>query len=215
MRKGIGQALVIIVTLCLYTGRTGISSKVEFANGPFESLKYANKSIATSATNATNNSISEVSDFINGNAVLGLPISYRLVRGQRYNRSETNDYACRNATTWEPLGNRPELPTSNPFDFNTFIKTSLNILIMGDSVAMQFGSWFQTAGGATNKTVLVSLYWRMNEVADGLVIAPVDGGGSIAYWRILAFWEKANARRGLPNRGPGWRESWVDRKSVV
>jgi hypothetical protein len=116
------------------------------------------------------------------------------------------DYACRNETTWEALDNRPELPASNPFDFNTFFKTRLNILVMGDSVAVQFGSWLQTAGGATNKTVLVNLHWRKNGIADGLVAAPVEGGGSVAYWRILGFWEKATAQNALAQPWPRLEE---------
>jgi hypothetical protein len=206
MRTAVGWALAVIGALCLYSWGTIISSKVEFANGVFESLKDTNKSIAA---NAPDTLISELSDFNDVNAVSALPISYRLVRGGRYNRSETDDYDCRNTTTWEALDNRPELPASNPFDFNSFFKTRLNILVMGDSMAVQFGSWLQTAGGATNRTVLVTLHWRKNGLADGLVAAPVQGGGSVAYWRMLGFWETVTATSPLPNYGRGWRTSWV------
>ena len=135
-------------------------------------------------------------------------ISYQIVRGRHYNRSQVSAYACRNITSWIPLDGRSELPSSNPFDFYTYIKTNLNILLMGDSLAVEFGSWFQNAGRATNKTVLKQLPFK-GHFADGLVVANVDGGGSIAYWRILGLWERRTLNRPLPNEGKGWKETWA------
>ena len=147
---------------------------------------------------------------------LGPPISYQLVRGRRYILPQNNTvlrvgYKCRNTSSWDVLDNRMELPASNPFDFNTFVQTSLNILIMGDSLAVQFGNWFQAAGeGATNKRVLKSLTWSNgNTTVDGLAVAKVKGGGSIAFWRILGLWENRLKARPLPNSGRGWRTRWV------
>jgi hypothetical protein len=206
MRKAIRPALAVIVALCLYSWGTIISSKAVVANELVEFIESARSPLGT---NAPDIPISDIANQTIVNAASALPISYRLVRGIRYSRNHMHDYACRNETTWEALDNRLELPASNPFDFNTFFKTRLNILVMGDSVALQFGSWLQTAGGATNKTVLVNLNWRQNGTADGLAIAPVEGGGSVAYWRIIGFWEKAFTRTPLPNLGRGWRKSWV------
>jgi hypothetical protein len=134
-------------------------------------------------------------------------IRYQLVRGLHYNRSQISAYACRNITTWEPVDDRAELPSSSPFDFYTYIQTNLNILVMGDSLAVEFGSWFQNAGRATNKTVLKYLPIG-DHLGEGLAVAKVDGGGSISYWRILGLWERRTLDRPLPNLGKGWNESW-------
>lgn len=135
-------------------------------------------------------------------------MSYQLVRGPRYTNSGSASYTCRNASTWEPLDGRVELPSSNPFDFYTYIRTKLNILVMGDSLAVEFGTWFQSAGQATNNTVLEYLQW-WRSVAEGMALAEVDGGGSISYWRILGLWKRGACNGPLPNSGRGWRDSWV------
>jgi hypothetical protein len=103
-----------------------------------------------------------------------------------------------------------DLPISNPFDFNFFFQTSLNILIMGDSLALQFGSWLQAAGGGrTNKTTLRWLDWKRDGKHEGLTVAPVEGGGRVAYWRILNLWTTRGLRLNLGKRGKGWKHHWV------
>jgi hypothetical protein len=141
-----------------------------------------------------------------------LPITYQLVRGHfRYPvGNETIKYACRNPTSWEALDDRMELPPSNPFDFGFSFQTRLNILIMGDSLALQFGSWLQAAGGGrTNKTTLQWVDWKADGFHEGLAVAPVAGGGTIAYWRILDFWSKRALHNKMGKRGKGWRKHWV------
>ena len=135
-------------------------------------------------------------------------IRYQISRDHHYNRSQITAYACRNITTWKPVDDRAELPSSNPFDFYSYIQTNLNILVMGDSLAVEFGSWFQNAGRATTKTVLKHLQFT-GHLAEGLVVANVDGGGSIAYWRILGLWERRTLNRPLPNEGKGWNATWA------
>lgn len=103
-----------------------------------------------------------------------------------------------------------ELPSPNPFDFYTFIQTKLNILVMGDSLAVEFGTWLQNAGRAKNKSVIEGIDWR-RYIAEGLVIGNVDGGGSISYWRNVAFWARKTEGLPLPNYGRGWNKSWVAR----
>ncbi|KAI2502201.1 hypothetical protein MHU86_12253 [Fragilaria crotonensis] len=134
-------------------------------------------------------------------------IEYQRVRGPHYNRSQISAYACRNITTWEPLDDRAELPSSSPFDFYTYIQTNLNILVMGDSLAVEFGSWFQNAGRGTDKNILKYIPIG-DHLGEGLTTSKVDGGGSISYWRILGLWEKRTLNRPLPNLGKGWNESW-------
>ena len=99
-------------------------------------------------------------------------IKYQLVRGDRHNVN-AGTYPCRDKTSWKPLGDRVELPSSNPFDFYTFIQTNLNILVMGDSLAVEFGTWFQNAGRAKNKTNIEGIDWK-RYIAEGLVFADVD-----------------------------------------
>lgn len=134
-------------------------------------------------------------------------IRYQLVRGDRYNVN-AGTYPCRDKISGKPLDHRVELPSSNPFDFYTFIQTDLNILVMGDSLAVEFGTWFQNAGRAKNKTNIEGIDWK-RYIAEGLVFADVDGGGTISYWRNLGFWLRRNHGLPLPNYGRGWTESWV------
>jgi hypothetical protein len=151
--------------------------------------------------------------YSNGTESRSLPriepfIEFSLLDGVRLNVTEASQYACRNVTTGEPLATRKDLPTKHPFNFAITIRTNLNILVMGDSLAVEFGSWFQVASEATNKTILQMLSWRKS-IAEGMAIAHVQGGGSIAYWRILGFLKEENRKFLLPNYGKGWRASWI------
>ena len=134
-------------------------------------------------------------------------IRYQLVRGDQYNVN-AGTYPCRDKISGKPLGDRVELPSSNPFDFYTFIQTNLNILVMGDSLAVEFGTWFQNAGRAKNKTNIEGIDWK-RYIAEGLVFSEVDGGGTISFWRNLGFWLRRNRGLALPNYGRGWTKSWV------
>jgi hypothetical protein len=134
-------------------------------------------------------------------------IRYQLVRGGRYNVHK-GVYACRDKISGKPLRNRVELPSSNPFDFYTFIQTNLNILVMGDSLAVEFGIWFQNAGRAKNTTIIEGLRWR-HRIAEGLAFSEVDGGGTISIWRNIDFWLRRNHGLPLPNSGRGWNKTWV------
>jgi hypothetical protein len=88
---------------------------------------------------------------------------------------------------------------------------------MGDSLAVEFGSWFQIAGQAPRKHVLETLpAWKglaanTTSAPYGLKAASArHGGGIIAYWRLLGFWEQRTRGRQLPNIGFGWRKTYVD-----
>jgi hypothetical protein len=71
-------------------------------------------------------------------------------------------------------------------------------------------SWLQAAGGGrTNKTTLRRLDWKDDGLHEGLAVATVEGGGRIAYWRILNFWTKRGLRLKLGKRGKGWKHHWV------
>jgi hypothetical protein len=162
-----------------------------------------NNSRVSSNTNQTRH----LEEYIQSNHT-DLFIEYRLLPDIPFLRNDTAEYACRNGMSGEPLNMRKELPSNHPFNYSISIRTNLNILVMGDSLAIEFGSWLQMAAGAQNKTFLKSLKWHKS-FAEGLTIAHVQGGGSVSYWRMLAFWDDRGKKRKLPNRGRGWREAWL------
>jgi hypothetical protein len=108
-----------------------------------------------------------------------LPITYQLVRGHRFSYHDmgnaTIQYACRNATTWELMDDRMDLPpsmnnNSNPFDFQFVFQTSLNILIMARLIGSPI--WILVASGRwrqneQNHTALVGLEKRWTRRGDG------------------------------------------------
>ena len=188
----------------LQLGNAKISSEEATVNVSLTSAALSNAS-ATNPPNLTRASTSSLQK------PPTFPITYQLFRNRPYKTSHIGrEYACRNRTTGQPIDDRAELPTSNPFEFTTYIQTKLNILFMGDSLAVEFGSWFMIASQATNKTVIETLKWRKS-TAEGLAVASAQGGGMAAYWRILGFWQKNYHRRPLPNSGFGLRLNWVSK----
>ncbi len=92
-------------------------------------------------------------------------------------------------------------------DFHAQITTSLKVLIMGDSVAIQYGQAFQEAAGASHNNRKVLRYaWGLHE---GIHVAGVRGGGAIGGWRITGMFrqEQMNNDKDMPNSpGGGWME---------
>lgn len=210
----IGVVLTIVVQFRLFfgfikLGNAKISSEEATVNVSLTSAALSNAS-ATNPPNLTRASTSSLQK------PPTFPITYQLFRNRPYKTSHIGYewYACRNRTTGQPIDDRAELPTSNPFEFTTYIQTKLNILFMGDSLAVEFGSWFMIASQATNKTVIETFSWPKSkpaEPAEGLAVASAQGGGMAAYWRILGFWQKNYHTRPLPNSGFGWRLNWVSK----
>mmetsp|Transcript_9023 Transcript_9023/g.15067 ORF Transcript_9023/g.15067 Transcript_9023/m.15067 type:complete len:475 (+) Transcript_9023:69-1493(+) len=198
-------------------------------------LKAVNTSFGASLSNSSISSTSNQSIHAVEQKLEALPsftfsgaspsLTYQLVRHRPYNLSghsnkkdSLNKYECRitKPPNSKSIENRTELPSQNPFhEFSTYIQTNLNILFMGDSLAVEFGSWFQIATQAPHKTVLETLNKWQGLGADkapphGLTVASArHGGGVIAYWRLLGFWEERTAGRSLPNRGFGWYKRYV------
>ena len=109
--------------------------------------------------------------------------------------------------------------------FRTLLHTDLNILVMGDSVAMQLAQLLQEAmsipNRKTHRALLRPLYPQCtgpihkraddcepeDEKHESLFwgISVSDGGGGSGGWRILDFWLRRNEGEPLPEEaGGGW-----------
>jgi hypothetical protein len=88
-------------------------------------------------------------------------------------------------------------------DFSTSIRTNLKILLMGDSVGIQFSQTLEMAMGADPCARKVLGYsWGRKEGAghEGLhVSTPIEGGGTIAGWRINGILQRAGENKPGPN----------------
>jgi len=134
------------------------------------------------------------------------PISYQIWPNDKQNfwtsYSDTYNlyYRC-----GEDRGPLPiPLNSHKVLNFTTTVTTDLNIIIMGDSIAVQLGQGFQEASGTADENRHVYRYsWGTHE---GLSIAaPVRGGGAVAFWRIVDMWRRKNEGKPLPNlSGGGW-----------
>lgn len=92
----------------------------------------------------------------------------------------------------------------NKLDFQAKISTPLKVLIMGDSVGIQYSQALQEATDAHHSDRKVLRYsWGEHE---GIHIAsPVRGGGAIAGWRITGMLreEQIDNHKQMPNSGGG------------
>jgi hypothetical protein len=48
-----------------------------------------------------------------------------------------------------------------------------------------------------------------------MAVATVNGGGSIAYWRLMNFWRPNGMKLRLRQRGRGWRKPWVSHLQMM
>lgn len=105
---------------------------------------------------------------------------------------------------------RPLLPDalSELVDFSVPFSTNLKILLMGDSVSVQFSQALQEMAGANENSRDVVLYsWGEHE---GIHLASARGGGLVAGWRLLHFLSRRGENLDLPNSpGGGWRRDHV------
>jgi hypothetical protein len=88
-------------------------------------------------------------------------------------------------------------------DFSTSIRTNLKILLMGDSVGIQFSQTLEMAMGADPCARKVLRYTSGKEGFghEGLhVSAPIQGGGTIAGWRINGILQRDGENKTGPNK---------------
>jgi hypothetical protein len=98
--------------------------------------------------------------------------------------------------------------TPGVLDFTTFLSTSLKILVMGDSVAMQISQSLEEMLGADDNPAENhrKVYRYTTGVREGVHIsAPIRGGGVVAGWRLLGMLLKENLNAKMPIAGPGWK----------
>jgi hypothetical protein len=97
-----------------------------------------------------------------------------------------------------------ELQGKGVLKFGTTISTDLKIMIMGDSLGMQFTQGFEDAAGASSEHYTVIRFTGNGGYEGNTVAAPVRGGGVVAGWRIIAMLQRKTEGEPLPNYGPGW-----------
>jgi hypothetical protein len=88
-------------------------------------------------------------------------------------------------------------------DFSTSIRTNLKILLMGDSVGIQFSQTLEMAMGADPCARKVLRYTSGKEGLghEGLhVSSPIQGGGTIAGWRINGMLQRGGENKIGPNK---------------
>ena len=143
-------------------------------------------------------------------------IRYGLFRYKPYPHHDREDpYTCdQNNSKFD----RRQLPDVPPgvLDFTVHIATSLKILFIGDSLSHQTSLWFERACGATTHTVVAQLEWREGGKAEWINVAStINGGGAVAYWRMIDLWTRSNHGKIVPNLGESFpiyvcMDGWMD-----
>jgi len=153
-------------------------------------------------------------------------ITYKLMPNGTFNRVFVKNYLCDLGadckTGCVPRWKVPKsLAAPQTFDFNTTLTTSLNILVMGDSLGVQLA---QAMDGALNVHYpkiqdennplqqILRMDWGNNE---GITLSRVRGGGSLALFRINGWFLKHREGTFEPNFPPlygagGWQRKDVD-----
>lgn len=144
-------------------------------------------------------------------------ISFRLYRNLTYNNTFNPTIRCPlgeksgftgngNRKRWySRRGLPPELQSRGILDFVTTVSTSLKIMFMGDSVAIEFAQGFEECAGAllNHRSVLRGAWGKGHETM--AISAPVRGGGVVASWRLTALLQRSAEGKSLPNApGGGW-----------
>lgn len=140
-------------------------------------------------------------------------ISYKLIQGYQRNNTFDPYYVCRADKFFGPrAATSPAFLQKGVLDFDAQITTSLKIIVLGDSVGIQFSQALQEAAGAQVQNRHVVKYsWRNHE---GVHLAqPVRGGGAVAGYRITGMFtlkQKNNHFQLAPVPGGGWMQEHVD-----
>lgn len=131
----------------------------------------------------------------------GQTIRYGLFRNKSYPTGLFNDhYLC---SRRDPRFNRTQFPNvpAGVFDFSVHMATRLKILFIGDSLGLQFTVWFEKACGVTKHKMPLMLSWETTKSDWINVASEINGGGTIAFWRMLGIWSQANHGKKKPNDG--------------
>lgn len=140
-------------------------------------------------------------------------VSYTLTKGESYNMTFAGSaYRCpigkgqiKKKPVWRDSLEESLEPSLN---FTTHVDTNLRILVLGDSVAIQFGQLLEEAFGAIpSSRELLYESWKSHE---GMTIASTKGGGAIANFRMTGMFLAIHEGKPLPNYGKGWYRSHVE-----
>ena len=135
----------------------------------------------------------------------GEVIRYGLFRNRPYRDSQFEDgYICNWNESTPSRTNFPDVP-SGVFDFTVHIATKLKILFIGDSVGMQLSIWFERACGAIDHQTLVEAPRNASVRYHVNVANEIDGGGAIAFWRMIGVWMGKFQGKLGPNSGKSQR----------
>ncbi len=142
-------------------------------------------------------------------------IIYKLNKNTNFEDKFDSGYKCvGDKYTGPRKETSPHFSKDGVMDFQTEMSTSLNILVVGDSVAMQFSQALQEASGAnsTDGSRRVLHYsWRKHE---GVTLATgVNGGGAIGGFRITGLFsrkQRDNSFQLPPTPGGGWMTEHVE-----
>lgn len=140
-------------------------------------------------------------------------ISYKLIRGYQRNNTFDPYYICKADKYFGPRAAISQVfLQKGVLDFDTQLTTSLKIIVLGDSVGIQFSQALQEAAGAQMQNRHVIKYsWRNHE---GVHLAqPVRGGGAVAGYRITGMFtykQKDNHFQLAPVPGGGWMQEHVN-----
>ena len=194
----LGIVLVLSVLSVSFTNRTLI--QIDFNDGG----KVNNK--ADTQRSFGGEWMSHIQNDANLTLGEGEMIRYGLFRNRPYLDSQFEDiYLCNWNESTPSRRNFPDVP-SGVFDFTVHIATKLKIVFIGDSLALQLSIWFERACGATEHKSLVKIQkysWKADHVN---VANEINGGGAIAFWRMLGVWiRKVHGMPG-PNSGKSSRK---------
>lgn len=142
-------------------------------------------------------------------------VTYSMSRYSSYNMTFSQANKCNLGVSTNKWGRKPKwreplLGALQPLlNFTTMVETPLNILFMGDSVAIQFGQLLEEALGAVaDSRAVIHNSWAGNE---GVTIASTEGGGAIALYRLTGMFLARGEGQPLPNAaGGGWNKSHVE-----
>jgi hypothetical protein len=135
-------------------------------------------------------------------------LSYQLHLDQPYNVTYGFFTKCYVGVTTNKFGRKPikRVPLAQPLadilNFTTTVETNMKILMLGDSVGMQFHQVLEEAAGATwDHRTLFKFAWGAHESVS--ISAPIQGGGVLGAFRMTGMFLEEGKGKPPPNAGGG------------
>ena len=165
---------------------------VSFTNRGLIQINFNDRGQVNDKTDTPQSFGSESMSHIQNNANLtlavGQVIRYGLFRNRPYLESQFEDkYLCNWNESTPSRTNFPDVP-AGVFDFTVHIATNLKILFVGDSLALQFSIWFEKACGTIEHKTLADMDHRGKKADMVNVANKINGGGAVAFWRMIGLW---------------------------